>query len=152
MNRAFEYESGAENQLVYLAKNNYLQGLPDLSEVAQLPQWDNEALGLESRARAYLDANCGHCHNPKGPANTSGMFLDYHTSNPAQWGINKPPIAAGKGSGGRSYGIVPGKPNESILLYRMESLNPGMMMPEIGRKLKHEEGVELIKNWIKEMD
>ena len=27
------------------------------------------------RARAYLDINCAHCHNPDGPGNTSGLNL-----------------------------------------------------------------------------
>jgi len=30
----------------------------------------------------------------------------------------------------------------------MESTNPGIMMPELGRKLVHKEGVELRKRWI----
>jgi hypothetical protein len=43
---------------------------------------------------------------------------------------------------------VPGRPNESILLYRLQSTEPGVMMPEIARRLVHEEGVELIREWI----
>ena len=153
LNKEFQYKDGSKkNQLVYWSDKNYLADLPVLEEVPELPDWQNEAnFTLEERARAYLDANCGHCHHPKGLANTSGMFLDFHTKDPAKWGVQKVPIAAGKGSGGRSYGIVPGKPNESILVFRMESLNPGIMMPEVGRKLKHEEGIELIKAWIKSM-
>ena len=46
------------------------------------------------------------------------------------------------------FSIVPGKPNESILLHRMDSLDPGVMMPESGRKLSHSEGVALINDWI----
>jgi len=60
-------------------------------------------------------------------------------------------VAAGRGSGDRKYGIVPGKPNESILVYRMESDDPGIRMPELGRQLEHIEGVDLIKAWIKAM-
>jgi hypothetical protein len=67
-------------------------------------------------------------------------------------GIMKPPVAAGKGSGGREFSIVPGKPDESIILYRMKSDDPGIMMPEIGRTVVHDEGVALIKDWIKNLD
>jgi hypothetical protein len=49
------------------------------------------------------------------------------------------------------YSIVPNKPSESILLYRMSSKDPGEMMPEVGRSLVHTEGVALIREWIKAM-
>ena len=74
-----------------------------------------------------------------------------HVSESIVLGVGKAPIAAGKGSGGRLFGIVPGKPDESILQYRIESTHPGIMMPEVGRKLVHKEGVELIRKWISEM-
>jgi hypothetical protein len=37
------------------------------------------------------------------------------------------------------------------MVFRMESDDPGIRMPELGRQLKHEEGVALIKAWIREM-
>ena len=151
LNRDFAFDSGSHNQLEYLAEKGYLTGLPDPAARPQLAAWDDHSMPLNDRARAYLDANCGHCHNPLGPANTSGMFLHAQAADHAQLGVNKPPIAAGKGSGGRKYGIVPGNADASILVYRMETVDPGMMMPEIGRKLQHEEGVALIKEWINAM-
>jgi hypothetical protein len=64
----------------------------------------------------------------------------------------KLPIAAGQGTGGNKFSIVPGKPEESILVYRMTSIDPGAMMPELGRSLVHDEGVALIADWISEME
>ena len=151
LNKDFDYLSGTQNQLVYWKEKEILSNLPDLAGVPSLVRWDDEKEALDARARAYLDANCGHCHNPQGPANTSGMFLDIHTSDPGQLGIKKGPIAAGRGTGGFAHGIEPGKPEESILVFRMESVDPGIMMPEMGRQLTHTEGLELIKNWIREM-
>ncbi len=60
-------------------------------------------------------------------------------------------MAAGKGSGGMQYDTLPGKPEESILHYRINSTDSAVMMPELGRSLIHKEGVELIKVWIKSM-
>ena len=57
-------------------------------------------------------------------------------------------MAAGQGTGDREFDIVPGKPDESILPYRMVSTNPAEMMPELGRATFHREGVELIREWI----
>ena len=64
----------------------------------------------------------------------------------------KPPIAAGRGAGNYKYTIVPGHPDESIMVYRINSTDPGIMMPELGRKLIHKEGLDLIRQWIEEMN
>lgn len=47
--------------------------------------------------------------------------------------------------------IVPGAPDASILLYRMESTDPGIAMPELGRATVHKEGVALVRQWIESM-
>jgi len=36
-------------------------------------------------------------------------------------------------------------------LYRMKSLDPGIMMPESGRALADEKGVHLIAGWIDQL-
>ena len=144
-----------ENQLLHWQNLGYLD-LPAGFDPARAPRLsdfrhETAAAGVEHSARAYLDANCGHCHNPHGPASTSGMFLDIYEQRPERLGVNKTPVAAGRGSGNRKFGLVPGKPEESILVYRMESDDPGIRMPELGRQLEHREGVELIKTWIRNM-
>jgi uncharacterized repeat protein (TIGR03806 family) len=106
---------------------------------------------LDERARAWLDINCGFCHNPRGAARTSGLYLDSAETDPSKLGVCKPPVAAGRGSGGLQYDIVPGKPDESILVYRMESTEPEIRMPELGRNLVHVEGVALVREWIAAM-
>lgn len=103
---------------------------------------------LDQKARAYLDINCAHCHNPKGPANTSGLDLTYGQTDAAKIGVCKTPVAAGQGSGTFRFSIVPGRPDESILTHRMKSTTPKVQMPELGRALVHEEGVALISEWI----
>ncbi len=57
-------------------------------------------------------------------------------------------MAAGAGSGGLQYDIVPGNADESIMTYRMDSNEAGVLMPEIGRTIIHDEGVALIREWI----
>jgi len=149
----------AENQLLTWQKAGRLS-LPDDFSPESAPRLADYRVpntqspipnSREASARAYLDANCGHCHNAHGPASTSGMFLDIFENNPERLGVNKTPVAAGRGSGDRRFGIVPGKPSESILVFRMESDDTGIRMPELGRQLAHKEGLELIKTWIKEM-
>lgn len=150
LNHDFAYASGKANQL------RHWQALGQLVDVpaGTLPRnvaWNDPQAPLEARARAYLDINCGHCHSDKGAARTSGMWLDANTHDPLRIGRCKLPIAAGQGTGNRAWDIVPGAPDDSILTYRMESTDPGVMMPELGRALVHEEGVALIRQWIAAM-
>ncbi len=124
-----------------------LQGLPK-DHIPALVNYSDAAASLDDRVKAYLDINCAHCHNATGPARSSGLYLDWNSKDRTAYGFLKPPVAAGRGSGNLSYDIVPGKPDQSILPYRMASRDPGVMMPELGRQLTHHEGVELVRNWI----
>ncbi|MGA8074132.1 MAG: hypothetical protein WB995_11685, partial [Candidatus Acidiferrales bacterium] len=65
----------------------------------------------------------------------------------AHVGECKRPNSAGV-MGDREFDIVPGLPEQSILIYRLESTAPKVMMPQIGRAVVHEEGVALIREWI----
>ena len=114
--------------------------------------WGDTSQTLDHQARSYLDINCGHCHNAQGAADTSGLLLDYEQHPASALGRCKPPIAAGRGSGGHLYSIVPGQAEHSILSFRLATNDPGMMMPELGRSLVHEEGLEVINQWINSMD
>jgi len=142
------YALGEESQLAAWQARGALAGLPPLDAVPDVPAWDDPEASIADRARAYLDSNCGHCHSPAGAADTSGLLLDAHTTGFRQLGYCKPPIAAGSGTGGRPYSIVPGRPDQSILLFRMETDDPATRMPETGRSLSHREGVALIRDWI----
>ena len=148
LNKDYAYQSGAQNQLQYWQQVGYLSGLPEMAEVPKNPDFKNTDLALGERARSYLDINCGHCHNPSGAADTSGLMLDYSEQDLRRLGVCKPPVAAGTGSGNRLFAIVPGHPEKSILNFRVESTDPGAMMPELGRSLVHDEGTKLLKEWI----
>lgn len=115
------------------------------------PDYRDESLPLETRARAYLDANCAHCHAPGLPADTSGLYLTWEEDRPVHLGIGKKPVAAGRGSGGLAHDIVPGDPDASILVYRMAATDPGVMMPEIGRSVVDAAGLALVRDWIAAM-
>lgn len=152
LNRDFVYDHGIENQLAHWSRIGMLSGLPDSPALPQLAVWDDEASGtINERARAYLEVNCAHCHSPTGPARNSGLHLNIEAIDPYRLGVFKTPVAAGRGTGGRLYGIVPGKPDESIMDHRMRTVTPGEVMPEFGKSLVHQEGLSLIRQWIAEM-
>lgn len=148
LNKEYQYGHSRQNQLMYWQNIGLLSSLPELSKINRLVSYDDKNSSVELRARAWLEINCAHCHRTDGPAKNSGLHLLANVNDPRVLGIFKAPVAAGKGSGGRLYSIVPGKPDESILQFRIESTHPGIMMPELGRKLTHEEGVELVRKWI----
>lgn len=151
LNRDLDYIGGSENQLAHLTRIGYLQGAPAPAQAPRAADWQDQAhASLDARARAYLDVNCGHCHSPTGPAITSGLWLDAHTQDRLKLGFCKQPIAAGKGTGNRRHDIEPGQPDQSILSFRMDSADPAVMMPELGRSVIHREGVALINAWIRE--
>ncbi len=140
-----------ENQLLAWQRAGVLSGLPAEGELSQLVSWENSEAPLQDRARSWLETNCAHCHRRDGPAKNSGLYLLASEDDNYALGINKSPVAAGRGSGGLKYAIFPGDPDRSILVHRIESLDPGVMMPELGRKMIHAEGVELVRQWIAAM-
>jgi len=146
------YPGEAKNQLAVWTEAGFLSGVPESETVPKAADWLDMNQTVNGRARAYLDINCAHCHNTKGPADTSGLHYEPATEMGPHLGRCKTPVAAGGGTGDRPFDLVPGAPDQSIMLYRMETLDPGEMMPELGRALKHEEGVALLKDWIAEMD
>jgi uncharacterized repeat protein (TIGR03806 family) len=148
LNRDYAYASGSENQLAHWTKIGYLSGAPDPAAAPRNANWLDATQPLADRARAYLDINCGHCHNPKGPADTTALDLRISAPADRRLGLCKPPVAAGRGTGDHRYDIVPGQPDDSILPYRMASHEPGVMMPEQGRNTTHHEGLALIRDWI----
>lgn len=149
LNRDFAYPDGSENQLSRWTRLGLLTGAPGPSAAPKLAVWNDPATGtLEERARAYLEGNCAHCHGPGGGADASALSLSILETNPTAYGVCKRPVAAGPGAGGRPYDINSGKPDDSIVTYRMQLTDPSFMMPKVGRSIVHTEGVQLITDWI----
>ncbi|HEX7667138.1 MAG TPA: SO2930 family diheme c-type cytochrome [Polyangiaceae bacterium] len=151
LNRDHAYFDGSANQLTKWTALGTLAGAPDPSTAPKLAPWDDTSATTEARARSYLDANCSYCHSEGGEARTTGLFLLASETDQGHLGICKTPVAAGRATAGLLYDIVPGHPEQSILVDRMKSTEPSIAMPEIGRSLVHAEAVSLIQDWITAM-
>ena len=149
LNKIFNYSDESINQLTKWMKLELIN--PVEVELNTPVDWEDASYGLDERVRSYLDINCGHCHSSTGGANSTGLYLDLTEVRPTHLGINKKPVATGRGSGGFKYSIDPGNSDESILLHRMISTDPGVMMPESGRSLTHHEAIRMIKDWVDQM-
>ena len=148
LNVDYAYGDETMNQL---GKWHKLGWIDSEYPIKSMVDWADQNANLDDRARSYLDINCGHCHIEGGSADTSGLYLDFNESRKINLGFYKKPIATGRASNNLKYSIVPGNPEESILLYRMQSLDPGIMMPESGRALEHSEAIQLVSKWIKNL-
>jgi len=151
LNRSYDYGQREANQIEHWETAGVLMDVGE--DLPANARWsDSGGATIEERARAYLDINCGHCHNSKGAADTSGLHLNVEAPLDRNFGICKSPTAVGQGSGDRNYDIHPGKPEESILIYRMSHTDPAIAMPELGRSTVHAEGVLVISEWIAGLD
>lgn len=124
--RALNFDINGENQLQKLADLNMLNGLSSPSDVAVLPNWEDQNFSLSERARAYLDMNCAHCHSPGGFCEEIPMDLRYETTY------------EDSGIYDLRYGI---------LGFTSFYLN-GVSMPLIGTSMVHEEGFALIEEYV----
>ncbi|MCA9610756.1 MAG: hypothetical protein KC619_34410, partial [Myxococcales bacterium] len=162
LNRDYDYGEGPVNQLTHLVDLGMLTGMPDLGSVPRAYAFAPVEAGgvsaiapadLDFAARSYLDINCAHCHDPMGSNGiTSQLFLNHDNPEMFNLGVCKRPGSAGAGTGGLTYDLVPGHPDESILVFRVETTEVGAMMPLLGRSLAHQRGAELVRAWVGAME
>jgi len=150
MNVEVERDGQRVSQLRWLAEQGAIADVPEPSTLEAYVDPAGSA-ELDARARAYLHGNCAHCHRPGGGGGSSGLkFLAWET-DPAQYGVCKVPAAAGPGTGGHAFDILPGHPERSIVVHRMASTDPEIKMPELPSLLADDFGVQLISEWIAAM-
>lgn len=154
LDRSRDYGSGPENQLDHLAALGLFDVAPAADRVHLVDPYAPGDAAL--RARSYLDANCSHCHGVGGKAESTNFLLSFDKTDPAtgdplNWGICKFPTSAGHGTAGRTYDIVPGSPDESIITARLASTDPAVKMPPILSTQIDTRGVALVGEWISGM-
>lgn len=146
LNRDYNYNDGLKNQLTKWMEFGYLD--PTLpGTVSTLPDYNDETQPLELRVRAYLDVNCAHCHSEETHCAYRPLRLDFSdTDNFSNMGVCvEPDTDLGEDLG---HIIEPGDARNSVLHFRINSIEPSMRMPLLGRTLMHAEGVALIEEWI----
>lgn len=149
---------GNGNQIDRLIELGWLRGAEPSAAREQLAD-PFGAAPIVDRMRAYMDANCGHCHNDDEEAGDdgSGLWLRYALTDPdtaerATLGICKMPQSAGGATCGRTLDVVPGMPEQSVMMCRLESDDPEVRMPPVGRNVPDLRGIELIREWIAQLD
>jgi len=131
--RALNFVHNGKNQIQYFIDIELLTGAPDVSQIAVLPDWSDNSLLLEDRARAYLDVNCAHCHQPGGSYNTNyGDSFEFRFETAFEdSNISEVKVA---------------------IRDRMATQISSYFMPLIGTTVIHKEGVELINEYIDSLE
>lgn len=114
-----------QNQLETFQKMGILEKF-DVQQCTSLPRAFDPDFSIAEQARAYMEVNCAHCHNPKGLAKITGLYLSYAL-----------PLY-----------------QTNIIRYQKRILRKTQnhTMPLLGTTIVHTEGVELIKKYIADLN
>ncbi|WP_353780163.1 hypothetical protein [Winogradskyella sp. 3972H.M.0a.05] len=129
--RTLNFDIDGVNQLQDFIDANYISGLASSETVSSLPNWEDDSFTLEERARAYFDIQCAHCHIDGGFCQfQSPLRLSYETA------FNDSFIFQQRFS----------------IEFRVSNYEEGLSMPFIGTTILHDEGVELMLEYIDSLE
>ncbi|MDO1511875.1 Ig-like domain-containing protein [Maribacter confluentis] len=111
---------------------------------------DDPLATLDEKARSYMDLNCAYCHRPGGTGDRAQFDLRLFNTL-AQTGLFDAGTNTPIGIPGERI-FVPGNADESILFHRTNSVDPSIMMPPISKNQVDAKAVQLIRDWIDQMD
>ena len=146
LNRAYDYGPVVDQQLRSFDHIGlFSEDIGDQYDSwPRLPDPLGTAGSVAERARAYLDANCAHCHRPGGGGRVA---LDLRYGTPlAQTGLLAPAALGDLGLEG-AMRLAPGAPERSVLYRRMLDLGR-WRMPPLASGRADGAGTELIHQWI----
>lgn len=148
--------AGAITLRALLEENRLEPSRPDL---ALRPPRIRESDPVARAALGYLSANCGGCHNDRGPLARLGLVLLHDVAGEPD--SPEPARATAVGARGRyvapgvsadsSRIVAPGAPEQSALLHRMRSRRPASQMPPLGTVLADETSIQLVRRWIESL-
>jgi uncharacterized repeat protein (TIGR03806 family) len=118
----------------------------DLRRVARFAPIDDTSRSLEDRARSFLDVNCSQCHRPGGAAADFDARFDTPLSEQRLLGE---PARINLGID-RARFIAPTDPWRSMILVRLETLEP-TKMPPLAHEVVDEKAAALLRAWIKSL-
>jgi len=145
MNTSYSYTNGLKNQLQNLVDEGYLQSYP--SNIVSTVNYKDTSKPLDLRLRSYLDINCAHCHQENARCDYRAIRLSFsQTTNLSNIGVCV--VADEPIDQSLQRIITPLNPSKSVMHFRLSSVDESSRMPLLGRTIVHDEGVELLKQWI----
>ena len=114
------------NQLEYFKNIGWLDDV-DHTTLSTLPNWEDSSQPLGKRARAYMDMNCAHCHNPEGSSSNKRLDFNFETDFAAT-------------------GIQAKK--DKIMMRILSDDEDDLRMPSLGITINDVEGNEMVKEYL----
>ncbi|MHC4993937.1 MAG: PQQ-dependent sugar dehydrogenase, partial [Planctomycetota bacterium] len=157
LNRDHDYGDGPTSQLAVFDQmglfGSTFRKAPGIKErkfdqATRLTDPTDTSASVTDRTRAYLHANCSHCHQPGGGGQAT-IDLRYHLSQAEMQSVDATPAVGDFEIPGARI-VKPGDPAKSVLHHRMNMPFTGRM-PLIGSFVVDREAVKLIERWIREM-
>jgi len=144
-NRDEVYERGrTENQIAHFDRLGYFDRSPGApSALPRFPERLDASASDEAWARAYLHANCSHCHQPGGTG--WGNFDFRHQASNTAAGCGVDTLLDPLGSAAPRV-FAPGAPHDSVALLRMQSTE-ALRMPPLGTSLVDDLAIERLRSW-----
>lgn len=135
-----------------LLARGLVTGLP--ASIAAAPPRIEARSPIARSALGYLHANCGHCHNDRGPLSGPDLVLAQSLAPGIDGAREVLASLVGETGDFRMPGVsarlVPGHPSGSLLAARMGSRNPVVQMPPLGTRIVDREGLALVERWIRQ--
>ena len=150
LNRDLTYPSGiTDNELRAWNRLGLFEPKWDETDLAHFPKLasaDDPTRSLGDRARSYLDANCAHCHRPRG---TVAYFDARYDTPPAKQGLIGGPVLIDERIDNPRI-IAPNYIWRSLLFMRANTTE-AFKMPPLARNTIDEQGMSLLRQWIESL-
>jgi uncharacterized repeat protein (TIGR03806 family) len=148
LNKAHDFNGVSDNQLRTLQHIGVFTGTLPKPEGNKLVDPYDRSQTLDGRARSYLHINCSVCHVDAGGGNAK-MELGFATAREKMNIFGARPQHDSFGIDNAML-VFPGDPDRSILYRRISRRGRGQMPPLV-TTVVDEQGVALLRDWIREM-
>ncbi len=145
--REVDYEGVLADQLEALADIDIFDGaVPDTEVMAD---YADPSATAEARARAYLHANCGHCHRPGGWI-PPDLDMDLRWTTPTALARLCGVAPQYSSTISADHRIAPGDPSDSLVWLRLSRRGP-WQMPPVATSIP-DAGAVVVREWIEQLD
>ncbi len=146
INFDYDYDDGTMNQLDKLISVGYLE--PNVpNNILSTVDYSDPTQDLDLRLRSYLDINCAHCHGENSHCDYRPIRLAFsETADPLNIGLCVDPDEFINSA--LTSIIAPANKDRSVMYFRLSATDENVRMPLLGRSMVHQEGVQLLEDWI----